>query len=116
MLVALAQAIHNPPRTGIAGTFHSTALDRLGYATGPNATAVDLLLTRTGTTDIVDAHLVICALRAEQAVAPSNAADVQRIAPEVTLVIATIEGFVVCRTAAQTVPANIKPVNRPLVF
>ena len=53
---------------------------------GPDATAVALLLARTATADIVDAHVVVCARRTGQAVITSDAADLERIAPELPLV------------------------------
>jgi predicted nucleic acid-binding protein len=53
---------------------------------GPDATAVGLLLRRTGTADIVDAHVVVCAQRAGQAVVTSDAADLRRLDPGLTLV------------------------------
>lgn len=53
---------------------------------GPDATAVGLLLARTATADIVDAHVVFCAQRAGQAVVTSDAGDLRRIAPELRLV------------------------------
>jgi predicted nucleic acid-binding protein len=45
------------------------------------------LLARTGTADIVDAHVVICARRAGQAVVTSDADDIGGIAPELRLVV-----------------------------
>jgi hypothetical protein len=51
-----------------------------------DARAVGLLLARTGTSDIVDAHVVICAQRAGQPVVTSDAGDLSRIAPELLLV------------------------------
>jgi len=52
-----------------------------------DATAVGLILARTGTTDIVDAHVVVCAERAGQAVVTSDAGDLKRIAPGLQLVV-----------------------------
>ena len=46
-----------------------------------------MLLARTATADIVDAHVVICAQRAGQAIVTSDADDLKRIAPEVPLVV-----------------------------
>jgi predicted nucleic acid-binding protein len=45
------------------------------------------LLARTGTADIVDAHVAICAQRAGQAVVTSDADDLRQIAPELQLVV-----------------------------
>jgi len=54
---------------------------------GPDATAVGLLLARTATADVVDAHVLICAQRAGQAVVTSDPADLSQIAPELQLVV-----------------------------
>jgi predicted nucleic acid-binding protein len=54
---------------------------------GPDATAVGLLLARTATADIVDAHVVICAQRGGQAVVTSDADDLRRIGPELRVVV-----------------------------
>jgi predicted nucleic acid-binding protein len=43
-------------------------------------------LARTATADIVDAHVVVCAQRAGQAVVTSDARDLRRIAPGLQLV------------------------------
>ena len=54
---------------------------------GRDATAVGLVLARTGTADIVDAHVVICAQRAGQAIATSDPARLRRISVGLTLVV-----------------------------
>lgn len=84
---ALALAIRNPARQALlcrlirqAGT-HLIALD------GPDATAVGLLLAQTATADIVDAHVVVCARRAAQAVVTTDPGDLGQIAPELQLVV-----------------------------
>ena len=82
---ALAQSIRNPARQ-----FHLSRLIRqpstdLVALDGPDATAVGLLLARTGTADIVDAHVVVCAQRTGQTVVTSDAADLRRIAPGLQL-------------------------------
>jgi hypothetical protein len=48
---------------------------------------VGLLLARTATADIVDAHVVVCAERAGQAVITSDPDDLRRIGPGVRLVV-----------------------------
>jgi hypothetical protein len=53
---------------------------------GPDATAVGLLLARTGTSDIADAHVVICAEKTGQAVVTSDVTYLRRIAPELRLI------------------------------
>jgi predicted nucleic acid-binding protein len=84
---ALAQAIRNPARqTRLSRLIRQAGTDLLPLD-GPDATAVGLLLARTGTADIVDAHVAICAQRAGQAVVTSDADDLRRIAPELQLVV-----------------------------
>ena len=84
---ALAQAIRNPARQARLARLSRQPGTDLVPLDGPNATAVGLLLARTGTADIVDAHVVLCAQRAGQAVVTSDAADLRRIAPDLRLVI-----------------------------
>jgi hypothetical protein len=50
---------------------------------GSDATAVGLILANTRTSDIVDAHVVVCARRAQQAVLTSDPDDISRLAPDV---------------------------------
>jgi len=84
---ALAQAIRNPARQArLSRLIRQAGTDLIPLA-GPDATAVGLLLARTGTVDIVDAHVAICAQRAGQAVVTSDADDLRRIAPELHLVV-----------------------------
>ena len=84
---ALAQAIRNPARQARLSRLIRQAGTDLIPLDGPDATAVGLLLARTATADIVDAHVVICAQRAGQAVVTSDADDLRGIAPELQLVI-----------------------------
>jgi hypothetical protein len=84
---ALAQAIRNPARQARLSRLIRQANTDLVPLNGPDATAVGLLLARTATADIVDAHVVVCARRAGQAVVTSDAADLRRIAPGLQLVV-----------------------------
>jgi predicted nucleic acid-binding protein len=84
---ALAQAIRNPAKQARLSRLIRQAGTDLIPLDGPDATAVGLLLARTATADIVDAHVVICAQRAGQAVVTSDADDLRRIAPELQLVV-----------------------------
>ncbi len=84
---ALAQAIRNPARQARLSRLIRQAGTDLIPLDGPEATAVGLLLARTATADIVDAHVVICARRAGQAVVTSDASDLRGIAPELQLVV-----------------------------
>jgi hypothetical protein len=83
---ALAQAIRNPSRQARLSRLIRQAGTDLVALDGSGATAVGLLLARTGTSDVVDAHVAVCAQNAGQAVITSDAADIKRIAPELRLV------------------------------
>lgn len=84
---ALAQAMRNPSRQArLSRLIRQPGTDLIALD-GPGATAVGLLLARTATADVVDAHVVICALKAGQAVVTSDPADLKRIAPELELVV-----------------------------
>ena len=83
---AFAQAIRNPAKQArLARLVRQPGTD-LRALDGPDATAVGFLLAQTATTDIVDAHVVVCARRAGQAVVTSDAGDLRRIAPDLQLV------------------------------
>jgi hypothetical protein len=84
---ALAQAIRNPARQARLSRLIRQAGTDLVALNGPDATAVGLLLARTATADVVDAHVVICAQRSGQAVVTSGPADLSQIAPELQLVV-----------------------------
>jgi predicted nucleic acid-binding protein len=83
---ALAQAIRAPARQArLARLIRQPGTDLVALD-GPDATAVGLLLAQMASAGIVDAHVVIGARRAGQAVVTSAAADLRRIAPELPLV------------------------------
>lgn len=84
---ALAQAMRNPARQARLSRLIRQAGTDLIVLDGPGATAVGLLLARTATADIVDAHVVVCAQRAGQAVITSDPADLRRIAPRLQLLV-----------------------------
>ena len=84
---ALAQAMRNPARQARLSRLIRQAGTDLIALDGPDATAVGLVLARTGTADIVDAHVVVCAHRAGQAVVTSDAGDLRRISPGLRLVV-----------------------------
>jgi predicted nucleic acid-binding protein len=83
---ALAQATRNPAKQARLCRLIRQAGTDLIALDGPEATAVGLLLARTGTADISDAHVVVCARRAGQAVVTSDAGDLRRIAPGLPLI------------------------------
>jgi predicted nucleic acid-binding protein len=84
---ALAQAIRNPAKQARLSRLIRQAGTDLVALDGPSATAVGLLLAETGTSDIPDAHVAVCARKAGQAVVTSDADDFKRIAPELRLVV-----------------------------
>lgn len=84
---ALAQAMRNPARQArLARLMRQPGTDLVALD-GPDATAVGLVLARTGTADIVDAHVAVCAVRSGQAVVTSDPTDLRRIAPGLALVV-----------------------------
>jgi len=84
---ALAQAMRNPARQArLSRLIRQPGTDLIAL-NGPDATAVGLLLARTATADVVDAHVVICARRAGQVVATSDAADLKRVASDLQLLV-----------------------------
>jgi hypothetical protein len=83
---ALAQAIRDPARQTRLSRLIRQADTDLVPLNGPDATAVGLLLAETGTADIVDAHVVICARRTGQVVVTSDPGDIGRIDPKLRLV------------------------------
>jgi hypothetical protein len=86
VLALVAQAMRNPARQARLSRLVRQAGTDLIALNGPDATAAGLLLARTATADIVAAHVVVCARRAEQVVVSSDAADLRRIAPDLQLV------------------------------
>ena len=84
---ALAQALRNPAKQARLSRLIRQIDTDLIALDGPDATAVGLLLARTGTADVVDAHVVVCARRAKQAIVTSDANDLRQIAPDLQLVV-----------------------------
>ena len=82
---ALAQAVRSPTRQARLArlvrqpTTDVVVLDRV------DATSVGRLLAASGTADIVDAHVVICARRARQQVATSDPDHLRRLDPSLSL-------------------------------
>jgi predicted nucleic acid-binding protein len=83
---ALAQAIRYPERQVRVArlirqpTTDVVALDRV------DATNIGRLLAATATSDIVDAHVVICARRSQQQVVTSDPDDLRLLDPKVHLI------------------------------
>lgn len=83
---ALSQAIRRPERqVRLARLIRQpattvAALDRV------DATSVGRLLAASGTSDVVDAHVVICARRAGQRVVTADPDDLRRLDPQLEII------------------------------
>jgi hypothetical protein len=83
---ALAQAIRRPDRQArLARLIRQPATDVIALDR-VDATSTGRLLAASGTTDIADAHVVICARRAGQPIATSDPADLRALDPAVPLI------------------------------
>jgi predicted nucleic acid-binding protein len=83
---ALAQAVRNPARQArLARLVRQPATDVVALDRA-DATGVGRLLSSSGTADVVDAHVVLCARRTGQAVATSDPDDLHHLDPTLTLV------------------------------
>lgn len=83
---ALAQAVRRPERQVRLArlvrqpTTNVLPLDRV------DATSVGRLLVASGTSDIVDAHVVICGRRSGHRVVTSDPGDLRRLDPEIQVI------------------------------
>lgn len=84
---ALAEAIRNPSRQARLSRLIRQANTDLVALDGADATAVGLLLARTGTADIADGHVVVCARRAKQAIVTTDSKELRRLAPDLQLLV-----------------------------
>lgn len=84
---ALAQALRNPTRQVRLSQLIRQPNTDLVPLDGPDATAVGILLAQTKTSDIADAHVVVCARRTQQAVLTSDPNDLRRLDPTLRLVV-----------------------------
>ena len=82
---ALAQAMRNPARQARLTRFVRQATTNLAVLDGRDATATGLLLAASRTTDIVDAHVVVCARRTDDIIVTSDADDLRRLDPTLRL-------------------------------
>lgn len=84
---ALAQALRRPARqVRLARLLRQPTTD-IAPLDGPDATSVGVLLAASRTADIADAHVVVCARRARQAIVTSDPGDLQRLDPTAHLVV-----------------------------
>jgi hypothetical protein len=83
---AFSQAIRQPDRQARLArlvrqpTTDVVSLDRV------DATHVGRLLAASGTADVVDAHVVVCAKRADQQVVTSDPSDLRSLDPTIRLI------------------------------
>lgn len=84
---ALAQAIRDPARQARLGRLLRQPTTVLAQLDGPDAIQVGRLLAATGTADIVDAHVVLCARRVRAPIVTSDPDDLLALDPSATLVI-----------------------------
>jgi PIN domain len=83
---ALAQAIRRPERQARLSRLirqPDTDVVALGRV---DATHIGRLLAASGTSDIADAHVVICARRADQPVVTSDPGDLRKLDPALRLI------------------------------
>ena len=83
---ALAQAVRYPSRQARLSRLIRQADTDVVPLDGFDATAAGLLLAKTATADIADAHVVICARRLGPVVVTSDPGDIGKIGPELRLV------------------------------
>jgi len=83
---ALAQVIRNPAKQ--VRLWRMIQFDRTEVVPldGSHAQAVGALLARTGTSDIADAHVVVCAKIGGYAVITSDPLDMRRLDPKVRVI------------------------------
>jgi len=83
---ALAQVIRNPAKQARLWWMIQRAETELVPLEGAQAQEVGALLAKTGTSDIADAHVVVCARREGFAVITSQPFDLSRLEPRLRLV------------------------------
>src|ERR1700685_3142429 len=84
---ALAQAIRRPDRQARLSRFIRQPATDIADLDRVDATSVGRLLAASGTSDIADAHVVICARRADQPVVTSDPGDLRELDPNIRLVV-----------------------------
>jgi hypothetical protein len=83
---ALAQAIRRPERqVRLSRLIRQPGTDVIALGR-VDATHVGRLLAASGTSDVVDAHVVICARRASQPVVTSDPSDLRQLDPALRLI------------------------------
>jgi predicted nucleic acid-binding protein len=83
---ALAQVVRAPARQAKVMSLLRQPLTKTVALDRVDASFVGQLLAATGTADIADAHVAVCARRAGHAVVTSDGDDLRRLDPELTLI------------------------------
>jgi hypothetical protein len=83
---ALAQAIRRPDRQARLSRLIRQPMTDVIDLGRVDATSVGRLLAASGTSDIADAHVVICARRADQPVVTSDPGDLRQLDPALRLI------------------------------
>ncbi len=83
---ALAQAIRRPRTQARLARLIRQPTTEVRALDAPDATSVGVLLAASGTSDIVDAHVVVCARRGGQSIVTSDPDDLRRLDPGARLV------------------------------
>ena len=83
---ALAQVIRNPARQVRLWRMIQFEKTEVIPLDGSQAQAVGALLAQTGTSDITDAHVVLCAQTAGHAVVTSDPLDMRRLDPTLRVI------------------------------
>lgn len=84
---ALAQAIRRPERQARLARLIRQPTTTLRELDRVDATSVGRLLAATGTADVVDAHVVICARRAGQRVVTSDPDNLRALDASINLMV-----------------------------
>ena len=82
----LAQVIRNPSRQARLWRLIQYSKTEIVPLDGGKAQAIGALLAKTGTADVVDAHVVVCARTAGYAVITSDPLDLKRLDPHLRLI------------------------------
>ena len=84
---ALAQAVRQPAKQARLSRLARQPTTQLDALDGNDATQVGLLLAASRSSDIVDAHVVICARRNGEPVVTSDPKDLERLDPTLRLIV-----------------------------
>ena len=84
---ALAQAMRRPATQARLSRLVRQPTTRIISLDAPDATSVGILLAASRTTDIVDAHVVICGRRSAEPIVTSDPDDLKRLDPSARLIV-----------------------------